>query len=160
MIVVSDTTPISELAKIGRLTLLRDVYQRVIIPQEVYDEVMAGPGAIQTAMQSARWIEVLTVSDASKVLALYTSTRLGLGECAALSLADEIRAQRLLIDDRAGRREALRRGLPVTGTIGTLLVAKQLAIIPNIRDVLDDLRDHGTRISEQLYLDAVAAASE
>lgn len=77
-----------------------------------------------------------------------------------LTLAEEIGAQRLLIDDRAGRREARARGLPVTGTIGTLLVAKQGGIIPSVRDVLDNLRAHGTRISEQLYRDAAAAASE
>ena len=125
MIVVSDTTPISELAKINRLTLLRDVYQRVIIPKEVYDEVMAGPGAIPAAVQAASWIDVVTVRDSHGVLAVHVATRLGLGECAALILAEELGAQRLLIDDRAGRREAKARGLPVTGTIGTLLVAKQ-----------------------------------
>ena len=160
MIVVSDTTPISELAKINRLTLLRDVYQRVIIPKEVYDEVMAGPGAIPAAVQAASWIDVVTVRDSHGVLAVHVATRLGLGECAALILADELGAQRLLIDDRAGRREAKVRGLPVTGTIGTLLVAKQRGIVPSIRDVLDELRAHGTRISEQLYRDALAVASE
>lgn len=160
MIVVSDTTPISELAKIGRLTLLRDVYQRVIIPHEVYDEVMAGPRVVVAATQSATWIEVLAVSDSNKVLAFHASTPLGLGECAALILAEEVGAQRLLIDDRAGRREAEARGLPVTGTIGTLLVAKQQGIIASVKDILDDLRDHGTRISEGLYRHALAAAGE
>jgi uncharacterized protein len=160
VIVVSDTTPISELAKIGRLTLLREVYLRVIIPQEVYDEVMAGPRVVVAATKSANWIEVHAVSESNKVLALHASTPLGLGECAALILAEELGAQRLLMDDRAGRREAIARGLPVTGTIGTLLVAKQQGIITSVKDVLDDLRDHGTRISEQLYRDALAAASE
>lgn len=121
---------------------------------------MAGPGALAAAMQSASWIEVLAVSDSHKVLALHISTRLGLGECAALTLAEELGAQRLLMDDRAGRREARERGLPVTGTIGTLLVAKQRGIIASVKDVLDDLRAHGTRISERLYRDALAAASE
>ena len=160
MIVVSDTTPISELAKIDRLTLLREVYQRVIIPQEVYDEVMAGPLVVVAATQSANWIEVHGVSDSTKLLVLHASTQLGLGECAALIIAEELRADRVLIDDRAGRREATARGLPVTGTIGTLLVAKQQGIIASIKDVLDDLRAHGTRISEQLYGDALAAAGE
>lgn len=160
MIVVSDTTPISELAKIGRLTLLREVYQRVIIPQEVYDEVMAGPLVVVAAMKSADWIEMHGVSDSTKMFLLHASTQLGLGECAALILAEELSAHRVLIDDRAGRREATARGLRVTGTIGTLLVAKHRGIIASIRDVLDDLRVHGTRISEQLYRDALAAANE
>jgi uncharacterized protein len=160
VIVVSDTTPISELAKIGRLALLRDVYQRVIIPQEVYDEAMAGPHVVVAATQSATWIEVLAVSDSNKVLALHASTPLGLGECAALILAEEVGAQRLLMDDRAGRREAGRRGLPVTGTIGTLLVAKQLGFIPSVKDVLDELIANGTRISPALYGDALALVGE
>lgn len=160
MIVVSDTTPISELAKIGRLALLRDVYQRVIIPQEVYDEAMAGPHVVVAATQSATWIEVLAVSDSNKVLALHASTPLGLGECAALILAEELRAHLVLIDDRAARREASALGLSVTGTIGTLLVAKQQGTIASIKDVLDDLRSHGTRISERLYRDALAVANE
>jgi predicted nucleic acid-binding protein len=90
VIVVSDTTPISELTKIGRLTLLHNVYRRVIIPQEVYDELMAGPSATAAAIQSASWIEAIAVSDPSKVLVLHVSTRLGLGECAALALAEEL----------------------------------------------------------------------
>jgi predicted nucleic acid-binding protein len=160
VIVVSDTTPISELTKIGRLGLLREVYQRVIIPQEVYDELMAGPPFVVAATQSANWIEVHSVSDSTEVFVLHASTQLGLGECAALILAEELSAHRVLIDDRAGRREATARRLPVTGTIGTLLVAKQQGIIASIKDVLDDLRAHGTRISEQLYRDALAASGE
>lgn len=41
MIVVSDTTPLSELAKVGKLTIFRDTYGKIWIPQEVYDEVIA-----------------------------------------------------------------------------------------------------------------------
>lgn len=160
MIVVSDTTPISELAKIGRLTLLRDVYRRVIIPQEVYDEVMAGPRVVVVAAQSVNWIEVRAVSDSNKALALHASAPLGLGECAALMLAEEVGAQRLLMDDWAGHRDAARRGLPVTGTIGTLLVAKQLGFIPSVKDVLDELIANGTRISPAFYGDALALAGE
>ena len=160
MIVVSDTTPISELAKINRLTLLRDVYQRVIIPREVYGELLAGPGNLPAAVQAANWIDVVTVRDSHEVLAIHSVTRLGLGECAALTLALELGAQRLLIDDRAARREARAHGLAVTGTIGTLLTAKERKIIPSVRNVLDDLMVHGTRIGEQLYRNALRAANE
>ena len=90
MIVVSDTTPISELAKIGRLALLREVYQRVIIPYEVYNEVMAGPQIVVVAAEATNWIEAQAVNDSNKVLALHASSQLGLGECAALILAEEV----------------------------------------------------------------------
>lgn len=121
---------------------------------------MAGPLVVIAAMQSANWIEVHVVSDSTEVFVLHASTQLGLGECAALILAEELGAHRVLVDDRAGRREATARGLPVTGTIGTLLVAKQQGIIASIKEVLDDLRAQGTRISDQLYLDALGAADE
>lgn len=160
LIVVSNTTPISELAKIGRLNLLRDVYSRLFVPREVYDEVTTGKHPAVTQIRIADWIELRPVGDAQKVLDLHAVTQLGLGECAAMILAEEIGAHRLLIDDRAARREAQRRGLPLIGTLGTLLLAKQRGLIPHLKEPLDDLIAHGARISEQLYRETLAAAHE
>lgn len=78
MIVVSDTTPLSELAKIGRLVLLRDVFGQVIVPQEVYDEVTSGTHPAVAAVESATWIEVRFVQDTSQVVALQESTKIHL----------------------------------------------------------------------------------
>ncbi len=103
MIVVSDTTPLSELAKVGRLRLLQDIFGRVIIPLEVYNEVTTGTHPAVTAVQSASWIEVQSVTDINKVLTLQTDTGLDLGECAAIVLAQELGANRLLIDERTAR---------------------------------------------------------
>ena len=76
MIVVSDTTPLSELAKVGQLVLLRDVFGQVIVPQEVYDEVTSGTHPAVAAVRSATWIEVRSVQDASQVVALRESTKI------------------------------------------------------------------------------------
>ncbi|MBD1933744.1 MULTISPECIES: DUF3368 domain-containing protein [Cyanophyceae] len=160
MIVVSDTTPLSELAKVGRLTLLQDIFGRVIIPLEVYNEVTTGTHPAVTAVQSASWIEVQSVTDINKVLTLQTDTGLDLGECAAIVLAQELGANRLLIDERTARREAQVRGLPVIGTIGILLLAKQRSHISSVKEVLDDLIANGTRISQRLYDDALTIAGE
>ena len=160
MIVVSDTTPLSELAKVGRLALLKDVFGRVIIPREVYNEATTGTHPAVTAVQSAEWIEVHSVRDTSKVLHLGINTGIDLGECAAIVLAEELEANRLLIDDLAARREAQARGLPVIGTIGILLLAKQRSLISSVKEVLDDLIANGTRISQRLYDDALAIAGE
>lgn len=160
LIVVSDTTPLSELAKIGRLDLLRDVYGRVIIPQEVFDEATAWNHPAVNAITSANWIEVRTVSNHQSVITLHTSTSLGMGECAAIFLAEELNATRLLMDDLAARREAQARNLPVIGTVGVLLVAKSRGIIPAVKDVLDDLIAHGARIGQKLYRDALSIAGE
>jgi len=72
MIVVSDTTPLSELAKVGKLYLLRDVFGEIIIPQEVYNEVTRGEREhpAVSAVKSITWISVRTVSDPQKVFDL------------------------------------------------------------------------------------------
>jgi len=160
LIVVSDTTPLSELAKIGRLDLLREVYGRVIIPQEVFDEVVTGVHPAAIAVSSCSWIEIQTVRDAQKALELHTATRLGLGECAAMILAEDLNANRLLIDDFAARREAQSRNLPVIGTVAVILLAKRLGIIPVVKNLLDDLVAQGARIGQKLYRDALIVAGE
>lgn len=160
MIVVSDTTPLSELAKVGQLVLLPNVSGRIIIPGEVYNELTAATDPAITAVLSEKWIEVRQVIDTQKVLALRTTTKLGLGECNAIILAEELGATRLLLDDLAARKEAQRRGLPIIGTVGIVLIAKQLGLIPNIKQVLDDLIANGTRISQQLYQETLSAAGE
>jgi len=61
MIVVSDTTPLSELAKVGKLDILRDVFGEIIIPQEVYNEVTRGNHPAVSEVESITWISVRTV---------------------------------------------------------------------------------------------------
>ncbi len=160
MIIVSDTTPLSELAKVGQLNLLRDVFGRVIIPEEVYNEVTTGTHPAVSGVQSATWIEVRSVSDTQKVSALQGATNLDLGECAAIILAEELDVDQLLIDDLAARRVALSRNLPVIGTIGTLLLAKDQGLVPSVKEVLDALIAQGKRISQQLYQETLLTAQE
>ena len=106
------------------------------------------------------WIKIRSVSNQHKVLSLFNITKLDLGECAAITLAQELQADRLLLDDLAARKEAQRLGLPVIGTVGIVLIAKQLGLIPNVKQVLDDLIANGTRISQQLYKQTLTAAGE
>ncbi|MUG94651.1 DUF3368 domain-containing protein [Scytonema sp. UIC 10036] len=160
MIVVSDTTPLSELAKVGHLLLLKDVSRRIIIPTEVYNELIAADNPLITAVPLENWIEVRQVIDTQKVVTLRATKKIGLGECAAITLAEEIGATRILVDDLAARREALARGLSVIGTVGILIIAKQQGLIPSIKEVLDDLIANGTYISQQLYQQALTAVGE
>lgn len=160
MIVVSNTTPLSELAKVGQMNLLGDVFGAVIIPQEVYDELTTGMHPAATAVRSASWISVYSVSDDEKISQLQADTGLDLGECAAIILAEELGADHLLMDERAGRRVAKLRNLSVIGVVGTLLLAKQQDLIPNVKDILDELLAQGTRISLRLYQYALTTAQE
>lgn len=63
MIVVSDTTPLSELSKVGKLDLLQAVFGRVIIPQQVYEELTTGNHPAVLAVKSALWLEVRSISN-------------------------------------------------------------------------------------------------
>lgn len=161
MKVVANSTPLIELSKIKRLDLLRDVYGSIIIPEEVYTEVVidgAGkPGA--AAVKEAQWILCRSV-DRNQVLILHNRTLLDLGECGAIVLAQEIDAEQVIIDDRVARRVAIARGLPIIGIVGVLLVAKARYIISDVKPILDNLRDHGTRISQRLYNQTLTTAGE
>ena len=159
-IIVSNTTPISELSKIGRLNLLLNLYGRLFIPQEVFNEVTTGTHPAAQTLTQADWIEVRAVVNSQKVFTLHSQTRLGLGECAAIILAEELSASRLLIDDLAARSEALSRNLPIIGTVGMILLAKNLGLIPNVEEILDDLIACGARTGRRLYLDALNVAGE
>ncbi|MBD2664001.1 hypothetical protein B6N60_03606 [Richelia sinica FACHB-800] len=160
MIIVSDTTPLSELAKVGKIELLRDIFGTVIIPEEVYIEVTTGNHPAVNLVKSADWIEIRAVSDLEKLSNLRIVTNLGAGECAAMILAEELEAHQLLMDDLDARRVALSRNLKIIGTIGILLVAKQQGLISSIKDILDALIAEGKHISSRLYEEALAAAHE
>lgn len=160
MIVVSNTTPLSELAKVGKMHLLQDIFGKVIIPQQVYDEVTTGNHPAVEQVQSANWLEIRTVFDEQKVVNLQRETGLDLGESAAIILAEELNAQRLLIDEWAGRKVAKARNLPIIGTVGILLIAKEQKLIPSVKPILDDLILVGKRISPNLYQELLNLANE
>ena len=160
MIVVSNTTPFSELAKVGRMDLLGDIFGKVIIPQEVYNEITTGTHPAVNAVKSANWIEVLSIRNSQQVSILQSETNLDLGECAAIILAEELGADRVLIDEWAARKVAKSRHLPVTGTVGILLIAKHQGLIESVKPVLDELMAQGKRISQQLYQEVLDIAKE
>lgn len=162
MKIVTNSTPLIILSKINRLELLREIYRSIYIPEEVYTEVVingAGkPGSTEVA--SADWIFCQPVTDTDQVLILHYRTLIDLGECGAIVLAQEIGAERIIIDDRVARQVAIAKGLSVIGTVGVLRVAKAEGIISAVRPILDDLRSHGTRISDRLYYQTLAAERE
>ena len=160
MIVVSDTTPISELTKVGYLNLLRDLFGQVVIPQEVYAELMTGSHSAKVIVPRLNWLEVREVGDTQQLKVLQLESNLDLGEVAAIILAEELKATQLLIDERAARRIALARQLPVIGTVGILVLAKQRGLIESVKTILDAMIGKGTRIGERLYQQALFLAQE
>lgn len=154
-IVVSDTSPIINLAMIGRLSLLPAVFNRVIIPQKVFEEIVSQgtglPGALE--ISTANWVDVLTCKDFQKVQAL--EDEIDPGESEAIILALEMDADLILLDDYAARAVADRLGLEYTGLLGLLIRAKQMGFVENVRTIMDDLITIANfRVSQSVY-DAV-----
>lgn len=101
--VIADTTPIISLALIDQLDLLRRLYRRILIPRAVEQEILAGGErafGIESLLGST-WLQVCSLRDParSKLLA-----GLDPGEAEVLTLAQELGADLLILDERLGRR--------------------------------------------------------
>jgi len=140
VIVVSDTSVFTNLAAIGHLHLLQQLYDRIFIPTAVYQELTIDPPVPGTAeVETLQWLEVRSVSDRAMVEQLQNRAQLDPGESEAIALALEINADLLLIDERRGRKEANRLGIRITGWLGVLVEAKQRALICAVQPLMDDL---------------------
>lgn len=110
------------------------------------------------AVQTLDWIEIRPVTNLELLRTLQTN--LDAGEAEAITLAVELNANRLIIDERRGRNEAKRFGLEAIGLLGILLAAKQRGIILQVKPLLDDLRDRGFWVREALYAEVLKLAGE
>lgn len=152
MILVSNASPLVNLARIGHLELLHDLFGKLLVPEAVWEEVVVAgagqPGA--RLLEEASWVTRRQVQNRSLVQAL--RQELDAGEAEAIALAVEVKADLLLMDERLGRETAQHLGLRVTGVIGMLVEAKRKGVLPEVKSLLDALRDKaGFRVSERLY---------
>lgn len=140
MIVVSDTSPISNLILVERLDILRELFSDVIVPPAVDREIKAlkALGKDIRDYEAAGWIKVSTPSDWRKVNTM--KTRLDEGEAEAITLALELKCDLLLMDERIGTRIAREEGLLTVGLVGVLIKAKKMNLIEAVRPILIDLK--------------------
>lgn len=143
MITVSNTSPISNLAMIGRLELLRIVYGAVVIPKAVRGELETlGHAGAQTAIRDAElagWLTTEAVSDQGQGIARAVSEELDPGEAEAIALALE-REGRLVMDELDGRSVARRLGIPVRGVLWVLRKGKEVGVVSSLKGELERLR--------------------
>ena len=154
MIVISDTSAITNLAAIHSLKLLPQLYNQITIPEAVYRELVdidpPVPGTRE--VQGAAWVKVTAVVNRARVEHLLNEVRLDSGEAEAIALAIELKADLLLIDERRGRATADRLGIKITGLLGILVEAKQKNLIPAVKPVMDALiATSEFRVSSALY---------
>ena len=148
--VVSDASPVIALHQIGQLGLLETIFGTVLIPPAAARELLS--------MERPSWILERTLEQ--PLAPVVVRAALGPGESEAISLALEIRADWVLLDDLAARRLAERLRIPLIGTLGILLAAKRRGLIPAIRDLVDTLRRSGFRVANDLYEDMLRRAGE
>jgi uncharacterized protein len=156
--IVCNAGPLISLSRIGRLDLLPAVFDEILVPPAVYREITQDdslPGA--GTLAQADWLKLTEVEDQRGVATL--SSGLDPGEAEVITLARELKAT-AAIDEKRGRRIATELGIPQTGTVGILLVAKQRGLVPLVRPLLDELLSSGVRLSSRLYEEACRLAGE
>lgn len=161
MIVISDASVLINLAIIGHLDLLQKLFQEIIIPEAVFHEVTvkgAGKPGDQE-VRSSDWIQVVTIQNAELVKTLLEE--IDPGEAEGITLAVEMDAELLLIDEKLGREKAKAFGIKTVGLLGLLLEAKRLELIENITDLMDELRARANfKIGKSLYQKVKELAGE
>jgi predicted nucleic acid-binding protein len=153
MSVVSDTTAITTLLKANEQQLLQELFERVFVPQAVWNELK------EFHTDLPEFVELHPVSDGSQRLP--GTEFLGRGETEALLLAKQLNARLLLTDDRKARHAARRLQIPCIGLVGMVVHAKQRGKIFSVRDMLHTLETHGgLYLSDAVITDALRLAGE
>ena len=155
--IVSDAGPLIIFARIGRLSLLREVTGPLLIPDAVYNEIVTDKGGMPgaTEIHQATWIQRAVVANRSVIDALPNTLHAGEGE--AIALAKERGAQ-LLVDEIRARRTATELGIEVIGTLRILADAKRLGHIDAVRPIIVQMQSAGYRFERALirrFLDRI-----
>ena len=156
--VICNNSPLVALWTLDLLSLLRDLYTEILIPEEVKNEFLAtGEIAREQALKNAPWITTVKL-----ITPLGELDQLGIhrGEASVFALAKERGTRLVILDDKDARQHAKRIGLPVTGTVGILLLAKERGLIDALKPLLDILLENGVRLSTSLVSDALQEAGE
>lgn len=151
-VVVSDTSPLHYLILCGAENVLPKLFRQVIIPPTVFRELQQPntPTPVrQWASALPDWVAVQSPKTTNLTLDVDA------GELEAICLAQEIHADAVLMDDRAGRNAAIQCGLAVVGTIGLLEQAAARGLI-ELPPALARLRQTNARLDPDLIRDALA----
>jgi uncharacterized protein len=161
VIVVSDTSPINNLAAINQLQLLQQLYGIILIPEAVYRELTdpSFPVAGAAEVQTFDWIQCRSVNDRTVIEAL--SNELDVGEAEAIALALETKAELVLIDERRGRLVAGRLNLRYTGILGILVESKSRGLINEVKPLMNALINQaGFWVAAPLYNNVLRFVNE
>lgn len=161
MIVVADASPVTALLHLKRLHLLTDLYNSIIIPKAVSEELVSlrSFGYDISFLQMHDKFQILSTADIKYQNQLLEM--LDAGEAEAIALAKELKADWLLIDEKLGKKIAASENIPCKGVVGVLLEAKEKGFIPEIKPLLDILlTDLGFRLSPAIIKIALDKSGE
>jgi uncharacterized protein len=163
MVVVSDTSPLSNLAIIGRLALLREQFGEVRLPPAVVGELAAFKSvSAQTVLSEAMqggWLKEVPLPSSAP----FPDELRGLdaGETEALRLALSTSTDAVLMDEKEGRQCAASLGIRTIGVIGILISAQQSGSVPSLRSEIEKLRrDAGFFVDKSLETRVLAMVGE
>jgi uncharacterized protein len=158
--IVADTGPLIALDACNQIQLLRELFSRVFIPQEVAQELSVGgltglPKGLTPSLR--RWINVKALT--KKPEQPFTAA-LDDGEAEVIALALELPSQLVLIDEPIARQVAQTLGLSCIGSLGILLRAKREGLIETIKPSIDLMVERGVRIKNDLVDTVLLNAGE
>lgn len=157
MIVVSDTSSISNLLQIGLIGVLHDLFGEITITPAVRRELYALPHQ-EAVIEKMDWIKVKTPQNQKLVFELMAE--LDLGESESIALAVEENARYLIIDEYKGRKIADSYGVKIVGILGILIQAKQTGLISSVKDTIQKLVEAGFRLDKKLVERVLKALGE
>lgn len=158
-LVISNTSPLFYLHRLRHLDVLQKLYERLVVPEAVRDELHVGRvrGEDTPELAEYEWIEVRAVR-VPEIIGLITD--LGPGEAQVLALALEEPGSLVILDDGFARAVAVARDMRLTGTAGVLIKAKEEGYIAAVAPLLDRLRRLGFRLSEATRAAILTLAQE
>lgn len=156
---IINSSPLILLTRTGWLDLLKSLNPEVVVPTSVAKEIQQR-GAMDVTVQALALTDWLIIIETPPVPNIILSYDLGAGESSVLTWAYFHPGTEAIIDDLAARRCAAALGIPVRGTVGLVIKAKQQGMIPAARPVLEQLRSCGMYLSEQVINQALALVGE
>ncbi|MFK7970916.1 MAG: DUF3368 domain-containing protein [Bacteroidia bacterium] len=157
MIVVSDTSSITNLIQVGQIGLLKTLFKEILISPTVKREL----SVIQSQkdfIENCPWITVANPKDEELIHGLIQ--KLDLGEAESICLAKELAADFLLIDEYAGRKIANEMGLPIIGILGVLIKGKKEGQLGEVKPIIQSLVSSGFRLNQGLINNVLQALGE
>lgn len=146
---ITDSSPLIVLLKSDLEYILPELFEQIIVPAKVWEEILAGKLS-DTAKQKLSqlfWAKQMSVEISNETVERFN---LGKGETAVLNLALTISESRVLVDDYAARKSAKVLGIPILGTGGLLILAKQQKLIASVTKALEKVQDAGLWLSDEI----------